>query len=43
MIIQVSTLYPVKGMNEQAFGETIDSHSDGKILSLLILSICVYG
>ncbi|XP_064965279.1 vacuolar protein sorting 38 isoform X2 [Musa acuminata AAA Group] len=29
MIIQVSTLYPVKGMNEQAFGETIDSHSDG--------------
>ncbi|URE07610.1 UV radiation resistance [Musa troglodytarum] len=29
MIIQVSTLYPVKGMNEQAIGETIDSHSDG--------------
>ncbi|THU66888.1 hypothetical protein C4D60_Mb05t18930 [Musa balbisiana] len=29
MIIQVSTLYPVNGMNEQAFGETIDSHSDG--------------
>lgn len=34
MVTKISTLYPVKNLNEQAFWETTDPHHNGKSSSM---------